>query len=279
MSSTSPELVKLYYRIGEVARIVGVQPHVLRYWESEFPTIRPQKSSKGQRIYSRRDVEKLLRVKDLLRNQGFTIAGAKRRLGRRHQQPEVSDASPSPGSDQAGGQVGASPAQAASAGQALRSAKAPNLITRSSAVGTDAPERSVEVQPNVAHANVSQSSESAPDEACSGQVPAQSGSVAEPDLPQLTARPREGKMLRKALVGLRKELVALERQLMARTRPTAGPVEADPAHEAELGLGPTTRSETDPIAPSETQDGLVMVSRRGAENAFRDGRPDTGRDS
>lgn len=74
------ELVKLYYRIGEVSKIVGVQPHVLRYWETEFRTIRPQKSGKGQRVYSRRDVGKLLQVKDLLRNQGFTIAGARKRL-------------------------------------------------------------------------------------------------------------------------------------------------------------------------------------------------------
>lgn len=72
--------VKLYYRIGEVAEIVGVEPHVLRYWETEFRSIRPQKSRKGQRIYSRRDVEKLLRVKDLLYNQGFTIAGARKQL-------------------------------------------------------------------------------------------------------------------------------------------------------------------------------------------------------
>jgi len=77
---TSRELVKLYYRIGEVSQIVGVQPHVLRYWETEFRTIRPQKSHKGQRVYSRRDVEKLLKVKDLLKNQGFTIAGAKKKL-------------------------------------------------------------------------------------------------------------------------------------------------------------------------------------------------------
>jgi DNA-binding transcriptional MerR regulator len=76
----SRELVKLYYRIGEVSEIVGVQPHVLRYWETEFRSIRPQKSSKGQRVYSRRDVEKLLKVKDLLKNQGFTIAGARKRL-------------------------------------------------------------------------------------------------------------------------------------------------------------------------------------------------------
>jgi DNA-binding transcriptional MerR regulator len=79
--------VKLYYRIGEVAGIVGVEPHVLRYWETEFRTIRPQKSRKGQRIYSRRDVEKLLRVKDLLYVQGFTIAGARRRLREKGVEP------------------------------------------------------------------------------------------------------------------------------------------------------------------------------------------------
>jgi DNA-binding transcriptional MerR regulator len=71
---------KLYYRIGEVAGIVGVEPHVLRYWETEFRSVRPQKSAKGQRIYSRRDVETLLKVKDLLYAHKFTIAGAKRKL-------------------------------------------------------------------------------------------------------------------------------------------------------------------------------------------------------
>src|SRR5215467_6137344 len=71
---------KLYFRIGEVAGLVGVEPHVLRYWEREFRTIRPGKSAKGQRVYSRRDVENLLRVRDLLYQEGFTIAGAKKRL-------------------------------------------------------------------------------------------------------------------------------------------------------------------------------------------------------
>jgi DNA-binding transcriptional MerR regulator len=71
---------KLYFRIGEVASVVGVEPHVLRYWEREFRTIRPSKSAKGQRVYSRRDVENLLRVRDLLYGQGFTIAGARKRL-------------------------------------------------------------------------------------------------------------------------------------------------------------------------------------------------------
>jgi len=72
--------VKLYYRIGEVSELVGVEPHVLRYGETEFRSIRPQKSRKGQRIYSRRDVDRLLKVKDLLYTHGFTIAGARRRL-------------------------------------------------------------------------------------------------------------------------------------------------------------------------------------------------------
>lgn len=73
---------KLFFRIGEVASLVGVEPHVLRYWEREFRTIRPTKSAKGQRVYSRKDVENLLRVRDLLYRDGFTIAGAKKRLQR-----------------------------------------------------------------------------------------------------------------------------------------------------------------------------------------------------
>lgn len=71
---------KLFFRIGEVAGLVGVERHVLRYWEREFKTIKPTKSAKGQRVYSRRDVENLLRVKDLLYRDGFTIAGARKKL-------------------------------------------------------------------------------------------------------------------------------------------------------------------------------------------------------
>ncbi len=81
---------KLFFRIGEVAGLVGVEPHVLRYWEREFRTIRPTKSAKGQRVYSRKDVENLLRVRDLLYRDGFTIAGAKKRLQRgAHESPSV----------------------------------------------------------------------------------------------------------------------------------------------------------------------------------------------
>ncbi|MCL2449358.1 MAG: MerR family transcriptional regulator [Polyangiaceae bacterium] len=79
---------KLYFRIGEVAELVGVEPHVLRYWEREFRSIRPTKSAKGQRVYSRRDVENLIRVRELLYHEGFTIAGAKKRLHRANETDE-----------------------------------------------------------------------------------------------------------------------------------------------------------------------------------------------
>jgi DNA-binding transcriptional MerR regulator len=86
MSSVSPSdsalPSKLFFRIGEVAGLVGVEPHVLRYWEREFRSIRPTKSATGQRVYSRKDVENLLRVRYLLYRDGFTIAGAKKRLQR-----------------------------------------------------------------------------------------------------------------------------------------------------------------------------------------------------
>lgn len=71
---------KLYFKIGEVADLTGVKPHVLRYWESEFAPIRPAKSRSQQRLYRRKDVELVLRLKDLLYNQGFTIAGARKKL-------------------------------------------------------------------------------------------------------------------------------------------------------------------------------------------------------
>lgn len=71
---------KLYFKIGEVCEIVGVQAHVLRYWETEFPMLTPQKNRAGQRTYRRRDVEMALRVRELLYEEQYTIAGAKKRL-------------------------------------------------------------------------------------------------------------------------------------------------------------------------------------------------------
>ena len=89
VSSSTPSSLpsKLYFRIGEVAELVGVEPHVLRYWEREFRAIRPTKSAKGQRVYSRRDVENLMRVRELLYREGFTIAGAKKKLQRAGVEP------------------------------------------------------------------------------------------------------------------------------------------------------------------------------------------------
>lgn len=71
---------KLFYKIGEVCEHVGVQPHVLRYWESEFPMLAPQKNSAGQRVYRRKDLKMVMRIRELLYDEKFTIAGAKRKL-------------------------------------------------------------------------------------------------------------------------------------------------------------------------------------------------------
>ncbi|HZT74197.1 MAG TPA: MerR family transcriptional regulator [Terriglobales bacterium] len=92
---------KLYFRIGEVARMAGVEPYVLRFWETEFPALKPGKSSTGQRLYRRREVELALEIKRLLHEQGFTIAGARQQLKERKKnprQPELgfSAAAPAP---------------------------------------------------------------------------------------------------------------------------------------------------------------------------------------
>ncbi|MGH9783556.1 MAG: MerR family transcriptional regulator, partial [Terriglobia bacterium] len=71
---------KLYYPIREVAQITGVEPYVLRFWEKEFPMIRPPKGDTGHRRYRRKDIETILEIKRLLYDQGFTIAGARTRL-------------------------------------------------------------------------------------------------------------------------------------------------------------------------------------------------------
>jgi DNA-binding transcriptional MerR regulator len=71
---------KLFFKIGEVCEITDTQPYVLRYWESEFPALAPAKNSSGQRIYRRKDIETVVRIKQLLYEEGFTIAGAKKRL-------------------------------------------------------------------------------------------------------------------------------------------------------------------------------------------------------
>jgi DNA-binding transcriptional MerR regulator len=71
---------KLYFRIGEVARLCRLPAYVLRFWETEFPQLKPVKSSTGQRMYRRKDVENVLHIKQLLYEEGFTIAGARQHL-------------------------------------------------------------------------------------------------------------------------------------------------------------------------------------------------------
>jgi len=84
MSGSTPDVPelpdKLYFKIGEVAKLVGVKPYVLRYWETEFPNIRPGKTRSQHRLYRRRDVETLLEIRRLLHDERYTIEGAKRRL-------------------------------------------------------------------------------------------------------------------------------------------------------------------------------------------------------
>jgi DNA-binding transcriptional MerR regulator len=77
------------YKIGEVCKVAEVQPYVLRYWETEFPPLAPNKSGGGQRLYTRHEIDIILRIKQLLYSEGFTIAGAKKRL-------EIEMTSPAP---------------------------------------------------------------------------------------------------------------------------------------------------------------------------------------
>ena len=80
-TSNAPEIPdKLFFRIGEVSTMLGLEPYVLRYWESEFPSLSPKKSGTGHRLYRRKDVELLLRIKHLLYEKRFTIDGARQYL-------------------------------------------------------------------------------------------------------------------------------------------------------------------------------------------------------
>ncbi|PLX92892.1 MAG: MerR family transcriptional regulator [Desulfuromonas sp.] len=86
---------KLYFKIGEVAELTGVKPHVLRYWEAEFGAFRPAKSRSRQRLYQRKDIELVFRLKELLYQQGYTIAGARKLLGRKGDLPPTATATSS----------------------------------------------------------------------------------------------------------------------------------------------------------------------------------------
>ena len=83
---------KLFYKIGEVSKIAGVEPYVLRYWETEFPFLKPRKSKSGQRIYVKKDLELIFQIKDLLYKEGFKIAGARKM--RREAKKKAKEAQP-----------------------------------------------------------------------------------------------------------------------------------------------------------------------------------------
>jgi DNA-binding transcriptional MerR regulator len=90
LQSGSPEIPdKLYFKIGEVSSLLGVEAYVLRYWETEFPGLSPKKSGTGHRLYRRKDVEMLLRIKDLLYEKRFTIEGARQSLQASARSPKL----------------------------------------------------------------------------------------------------------------------------------------------------------------------------------------------
>jgi DNA-binding transcriptional MerR regulator len=91
-TATQPTIEKDFYRIGEVSRLTALKPFVLRYWETEFPMLEPVKSSSGHRLYRQEDVEMVLRIKRLLYDEGFTIAGARRHLREQNGDVESSGA-------------------------------------------------------------------------------------------------------------------------------------------------------------------------------------------
>lgn len=92
---------KLYYRIGEVADIAGVKPHVLRYWETEFGFLSPSKNEGNQRLYTRKDLEKVLTIRKLLYQDRYTVAGAKKRFREEWRKSQEPGPAAPPGAEEA----------------------------------------------------------------------------------------------------------------------------------------------------------------------------------
>ncbi|MCK4538497.1 MAG: MerR family transcriptional regulator [Candidatus Krumholzibacteria bacterium] len=80
---------KLYYSIGEVSELMGVKPHVLRYWETQFPVLKPRKNRAGNRTYRIRDIKYILSIKKLLYDKGYTISGARQKLRESSNNPDI----------------------------------------------------------------------------------------------------------------------------------------------------------------------------------------------
>ena len=85
-SNPQKQQSKLFYRIGEVSRLTGLEPYVLRYWETEFPQIKPDKGKSKQRLYRKKDLDSILQIKQMLYKDGYTIAGARKKLNGRSEQ-------------------------------------------------------------------------------------------------------------------------------------------------------------------------------------------------
>jgi len=86
---SDPEMEKLYYSIGEVSDMVGHEPHVLRYWEQEFEVLSPRKNRAGRRIYTQEDVATVERIRSLLKDEKYTIAGARQAIQREDMRPQI----------------------------------------------------------------------------------------------------------------------------------------------------------------------------------------------
>jgi len=123
-TATQPTTEKDFYRIGEVSRLTALKPFVLRYWETEFPMLEPVKSPSGHRLYRQEDVEMVLRIKRLLYDEGFTIAGARRHLR------EQNGAGESEGSAGVGGGLGGVSGVAGTGGAGLAGDGTAQLLSR-----------------------------------------------------------------------------------------------------------------------------------------------------
>lgn len=110
---------RLYYKIGEACKELGIQPYVLRYWETEFPALAPSKSRSGQRVYSEKELEVIRRIKQLLYGEGYTIAGAKKKL-----ETELANGSLGEGEGEGGTAAEPAPAAAVSAAPAASANRA-----------------------------------------------------------------------------------------------------------------------------------------------------------
>ncbi len=133
---------RLYYKIGEACKALGIQPYVLRYWETEFPALSPNKSRSGQRVYSEKELEIIRRIKELLYEEGYTIAGAKKKLEAELAAGDVGEEPTEDGETPEEAPAEAAPPPLPAPRKAARPAAPPaEPVQDSTALDTDEPER------------------------------------------------------------------------------------------------------------------------------------------